>query len=87
MRERVEIEETTGREDEDAAAAEEEELRRARLVKRVVGPEDDEGAAEEASARFRLRVSIQKPKPLKSRIGSPTDQRRRRSICPRSSKP
>jgi len=45
-----------------AAEAEEEEERRARLLERVVGPEEgDEGAAEEASARFRLRVSIQNP--------------------------
>lgn len=37
--------------------------RRARLLERVVGPaeEDEEGAVEEASARFRLRVSIQLP--------------------------
>jgi hypothetical protein len=45
--------------------AEDEELEedtRARLFERVLGlDEEDEGAAEEASARFRLRVSIQKP--------------------------
>ncbi|PON77184.1 hypothetical protein PanWU01x14_028030, partial [Parasponia andersonii] len=42
----------------------EEAERRARLLERVVGPdEEDEGAAEEASARFRLRVSIQEPQP------------------------
>jgi hypothetical protein len=41
---------------------EEEEDTRARLFERVLGlDEEDEGAAEEASARFRLRVSIQKP--------------------------
>ena len=52
-----------------AAAAEEEEgdERRARLL-RVVGPEggeeeDDDGAVEVASARLRLRVSIQRKKP------------------------
>ena len=39
-----------------------EEERRARLLERVFAPgDDDEGAVEEASARFRLRVSIQKP--------------------------
>lgn len=43
--------------------------RRARLVERVVGPEDEEeGAAEDASARFLLRVSIQKPKPSNRRV-------------------
>lgn len=48
-----------GFEDEDEVAE-----RRARLLERVVGPDDDdEGAAEEASARFRLRVSIQEPQP------------------------
>lgn len=48
-----------GFEDED-----EEAERRVRLLERVVGPDDDdEGAAEEASARFRLRVSIQEPQP------------------------
>jgi hypothetical protein len=49
-----------------ATVAEDEELEeedtRARLFERVLGlDEEDEGAAEEASARFRLRVSIQKP--------------------------
>lgn len=45
-----------------AAVEEEEEERRGRLVERDLGDdEEDEGAAEEASARFRLRVSIQKP--------------------------
>ena len=38
---------------------EEEEERRERLAERVM--DEDEGAAEEASARFRLRVSIQNP--------------------------
>lgn len=43
-------------EEEVVAAA----VRRARFWERVVGPEEeDEGAVEEASARFRLRVSIQ----------------------------
>lgn len=49
-------------EEEVGAAAAVEEERRARLL-RVVGPEgddDEEGAVEEASARFRLRVSIQR---------------------------
>lgn len=53
-----------------AAAAEEEEgdERRARLL-RVVGPEgggdeeEEDGAVEVASARLRLRVSIQRKKP------------------------
>jgi len=43
-----------------------EAFKRARLAARVVGPEEEEGADEVASARFRLRVSIQKPKPLKA---------------------
>ena len=64
-RERVEIESV------DAAARFDEEVaeRRERLVERVLGPEDEEeGAAEEASARFLLRVSIQKPKPSNRRV-------------------
>ena len=40
---------------------EEEEERRERLAERVGVVDEDEGAAEEASARFRLRVSIQNP--------------------------
>jgi hypothetical protein len=47
-----------------ATITEDEELKedtRARLFERVLGlDEEDEGVAEEASARFRLRVSIQK---------------------------
>lgn len=52
-------------------------VRRIRLAERVVGPvaadweEDDEGADEVASARFRLRVSIQlrnNPSKWKSRV-------------------
>ncbi|PON89992.1 hypothetical protein TorRG33x02_142780, partial [Trema orientale] len=64
VRERVE---TAGGATAAGAAFEfdvEEAERRARLLERVVGPdEEDEGAAEEASARFRLRVSIQEPQP------------------------
>jgi hypothetical protein len=48
-----------------ATIAEDEELEedtRARLFEQVLGlDEEDEGVAEEASACFRLRVSIQKP--------------------------
>jgi hypothetical protein len=56
-RERVERVET----DETTTGIEE---RRVRLFERVVGPEDEEeGSDEVASARFRLRVSIQNPKP------------------------
>ena len=59
-RERVEIEDC----DEAAAggggAAEEVEERRERLEERVL---EEEGAAEVASARLRLRVSIQKQNP------------------------
>lgn len=40
---------------------EEEEERRERLAEREGVVDEDEGAAEEASARFRLRVSIQNP--------------------------
>lgn len=62
VRERVETDETTaarGVEVEATVAAAE---RRVRLVERVVGPvEEEEGADEVASARFRLRVSIQNP--------------------------
>ena len=64
-----------------ASEEEEEEERRARLL-RVVGPEaeggggaDDEqeaGAAEVASARLRLRVSIQRKKP---RVSDSLDQK------------
>lgn len=64
-RDLVEIDNRCGAafEDEEEAAE-----KRARLLGRVAGPatvadENDEGAAEEASARFRLRVSIQEPKP------------------------
>jgi len=61
-----------------AAEAEEEEERRARLLERVVGPEEgDEGAAEEASARFRLRVSIQNP-PNPQSINSLASERQSR---------
>lgn len=78
-RERVKNEDVTataGTDDELAAAGVVEVLvlvveeRRARLFERVVGPdEEEEGADEVASARFRLRVSIQNPKPpAKSRI-------------------
>lgn len=53
---------------EDWAEEDDVAERRARLLERVVGPEvvveEEEGAAEVASARFRLRVSIQKHKPL-----------------------
>lgn len=75
MRERIEIDADTAAGVElavEVAAAVEE--RRARLAARVVGPaeEDEEGADEVASARFRLRVSIQNPKPpSKLRITSP----------------
>lgn len=56
-RERMDINEVV----EEEAVATLEAERRARLEARVVGPEEEEGAAEVfASARFRLRVSIQK---------------------------
>uniref|UniRef100_A0A2P2MVD6 Uncharacterized protein MANES_04G074400 n=1 Tax=Rhizophora mucronata TaxID=61149 RepID=A0A2P2MVD6_RHIMU len=49
-------------EEELAAAAAAVEERRERLWERVVGrEEEDAGAVEEASARLRLRVSIQEP--------------------------
>lgn len=41
------------------AGEEEEEERRERLEARVTGPAEEEGADEDASARFRPRVSIQ----------------------------
>jgi hypothetical protein len=64
-RERVEIKESAAEEADDVAA---EERRRARLEERVVGPEEEEeGAADVASARFRLRVSIQKRPNLRVR--------------------
>lgn len=55
----------------DVAAAGSDEVAeesRERLLERVVGPDEEEGEEEEgadevASARFRLRVSIQNPKP------------------------
>lgn len=54
-------------EDDDVAAR-----RRVRLEERVVGPEEEEeGAADVASARFRLRVSIQKPQPRGFKTRSP----------------
>lgn len=62
-RERVEAE---GAVEVAATEEEEEEERRARLL-RVVGPEggeeEEDGAVEVASARLRLRVSIQRKKP------------------------
>lgn len=65
MRERVEIDaELVAVAVVDAGVDETE--RRARLAARVVGPDEEEGAEELASARFRLRVSIQNPKPLKT---------------------
>lgn len=58
-----------------ATEEEEEEERRARLL-RVVGPEggeeEEDGAVEVASARLRLRVSIQRKKP---RVWDLLDQR------------
>jgi hypothetical protein len=64
-RERVEINERAAEEADDVAA---DERRRARLEERVVGPEEEEeGAADVASARFRLRVSIQKRPNLRVR--------------------
>lgn len=63
----------------EEGASEEEEERRARLL-RVVGPAEaeggeegeEDGAAEVASARLRLRVSIQRKKP---RVSDSLDQK------------
>lgn len=69
MRERVEIDPVGATGVELTVEVEvETAVTRALLAARVVGPdEEEEGADEVASARFRLRVSIQNPKPLQNR--------------------
>lgn len=69
MRERVEIDAVGATGVELTVEVEvEAAVTRALLAARVVGPdEEEEGADEVASARFRLRVSIQNPKPLQNR--------------------
>lgn len=68
MRERVEIDAVGATGVELTVEVEVETLvTRALLAARVVGPEEEEeGADEVASARFRLRVSIQNPNPFRT---------------------